>query len=272
MREIPDLNHWKRRVDFEAVAAAVRAAGGDRVILKASEGAYFGDPFFAHYVKGFRAVGLGIDVFHYWRWFVDPRMQAETFAIVLDGVSWTGDDGDAWIDCEDPRARAGLGTSIQIQTMIAEFYTWTEIVAGIYTRAEYWDRIIPRGSNWQDFKLWVAHHGALRPRIPRDWSSWDLWQYTERGRLPGVKGNVDLNRIQEPGSTEPAAGHVVVLVHALNVREGPGIDFRPVDAVLRGQVLEFYERSANWLRIAPEGGARWVSDRYYGGATVRAIE
>lgn len=43
--------------------------------------------------------------------------------------------------------------------------------------------------------LWVAHYtSAAKPRIPAPWSFWTFWQYTDRGRVAGIAGGVDINR------------------------------------------------------------------------------
>lgn len=73
---------------------------------------------------------------------------------------------------------------------------------------------------------WAAEfgfHGAGYPVIPCDltyelmvpppWTDWEMWQCSSTGRVPGIAGNVDLNRERvAPAPPEPpATGHVARL-------------------------------------------------------------
>lgn len=47
--------------------------------------------------------------------------------------------------------------------------------------------------------LWVANWGVKRPSVPADnWdgNGWSVWQYTSSGRVKGIKGRVDRNRLR----------------------------------------------------------------------------
>jgi lysozyme len=48
-------------------------------------------------------------------------------------------------------------------------------------------------------RLWVAHWGVGDPDVPAaDWhgQGWSVWQYTNDGRVRGIDGRVDLNRLR----------------------------------------------------------------------------
>jgi lysozyme len=49
--------------------------------------------------------------------------------------------------------------------------------------------------------LWTARYGDQEPVLPRTWSRWDFWQFTdgESGEvmsIPGVRGAVDCERFR----------------------------------------------------------------------------
>jgi lysozyme len=49
-----------------------------------------------------------------------------------------------------------------------------------------------------DYPVWWANYIRKKPLVGpeaqlRNWSEWDVWQYTGRGECPGLKGRVDLN-------------------------------------------------------------------------------
>jgi lysozyme len=46
-----------------------------------------------------------------------------------------------------------------------------------------------------DYPLWIAHYTtAPQPNIPAAWSDWTLWQFSQTGKINGVKTNVDQDR------------------------------------------------------------------------------
>jgi lysozyme len=58
----------------------------------------------------------------------------------------------------------------------------------------------PGFNNWgppkvRDNRMWVAEYGVSSPKAPPGYKSWDLWQYTEHGRLNGISGDVDISKL-----------------------------------------------------------------------------
>jgi GH25 family lysozyme M1 (1,4-beta-N-acetylmuramidase) len=76
---------------------------------------------------------------------------------------------------------------------------------GIYTMPGFWEKILPhlkapeRKLIARCF-LWHAEWGVERPRALAPWDGPVLWQWTERGRCPGVSGPVDMNRSIAPAA------------------------------------------------------------------------
>ncbi|MBP1307345.1 hypothetical protein JOD82_000360 [Paenibacillus sp. 1182] len=51
------------------------------------------------------------------------------------------------------------------------------------------------------YPLWIARYSETR--VPSDtvtWKRWDIWQYSDSGKVSGIKGNVDLNEFD--GTTD----------------------------------------------------------------------
>lgn len=52
------------------------------------------------------------------------------------------------------------------------------------------------GCSWLGkYRLWIAHLGVSKPTVPTPWSSHLLWQYSWTGKVAGVAGDVDLNKL-----------------------------------------------------------------------------
>ncbi|TPG73172.1 hypothetical protein EEL31_02010 [Brevibacillus laterosporus] len=47
------------------------------------------------------------------------------------------------------------------------------------------------------FPLWVAHYGTNQPMANPTWSRWDVFQYSDCGKVAGIKGNVDMNCMEK---------------------------------------------------------------------------
>lgn len=70
----------------------------------------------------------------------------------------------------------------------------------IYTGRWYWDQIID-SSDFEELlpcPLWIASYTAVPPVAPKPWDSAALWQYTDKGKVPGIAGCVDCNRLLGP--------------------------------------------------------------------------
>lgn len=75
----------------------------------------------------------------------------------------------------------------------------------VYTSKNFWlSSVVPiRSKNYdytwlRKYKLWVAHYNAFidTPLAPNDYFDWGIWQYSNKGTVDGINGNVDLNRMK----------------------------------------------------------------------------
>jgi GH25 family lysozyme M1 (1,4-beta-N-acetylmuramidase) len=71
----------------------------------------------------------------------------------------------------------------------------------VYTGASYWDTCSGRSTAiGGDYRLWIASYPydpnstTFRPTLPAGWPMWTMWQYRSDGLVPGIVGNVDVNR------------------------------------------------------------------------------
>jgi len=68
----------------------------------------------------------------------------------------------------------------------------------------------------------------------------------------------------EPTATPAPPVQAEVITYGLNVRAGPGIDYESIGTVVRGNILEVIDVSANgnWLQVlTPNGGQGWISSQ-----------
>ena len=137
--------------------------------------------------------------------------------------------------------------------------------------------------------VWIPRYASPdvgQPTGTRPSWSCDLWQYSEKGKLPGINSNVDLDIITgqghglewflEGGETVPtpeptptpapvSGGQTVRITGgSVNVRSGPGTGFAVLGVVHGGDALPYQDEAhlgggVTWYAVAYDGGIGWVS-------------
>lgn len=169
---------------------------GDKsfVIVKATEGYHWTNPFFASDWNSLRIKGFVRGAYHYFRALQDPMSQVDHF---LNVAPTEVNDLPPVVDVEST-----FNTSATRDQWVDGLRTWLTLVEQhthrrpmIYSRANMLDLLDPP-ADFRCYPLWVAHYtDAARPNMPALWEdNWVFWQYSEHGRVPGVNAEVDLNR------------------------------------------------------------------------------
>ena len=61
----------------------------------------------------------------------------------------------------------------------------------IYSYAKFYNKYL-QDEFFQEYDLWVAHYYVKDPAVKREWK---MWQFTDIGRIPGIKEKTDINTI-----------------------------------------------------------------------------
>ena len=182
-----DVSHYQGTVNW----ANVRGAGCAFAFAKATEGTSVVDPTFAANWNGMKEAGLVRGAYHFFRAEQDGVQQAEHF---LQVCRIEPGDLPPVIDIE-------LNDGITGSRLIAGVGNWIDTVAQatgttpmIYTAAYFWNEYMNDG--FGKFPLWLAHYtSAPTPQpLPKGWTNWTFWQYSQSLPIPGVNGNADHNR------------------------------------------------------------------------------
>jgi GH25 family lysozyme M1 (1,4-beta-N-acetylmuramidase) len=196
---------------------AVLATQGIRfVAIKASEGTYYLNPYYASDAAAAAAAGLLVMPYV----FANPGRDggAKTAKFAADAVGTR--NGPARlplvVDLEnDPYKKAtdcyGLGIPAMIG-WIAGFTGRVKALTGawptIYTTADWWRECTGSTRRFPRDPLWLAAFGGTAPTVPSPWQNWTFWQYDNEGSLAGI-GNTDLDYYQPteglPALRAPAA-------------------------------------------------------------------
>jgi lysozyme len=193
-----DVSHHQGQVKWPVVAGT----GVAFAYAKATEGSAFQDPEFATNWQGIRDAGLRRGAYHFFRPEQPVAAQIDQFVTSV-GLLET-DDLAPMLDIEEVHADSGHDEWDAIPLdervpMILAALDATESTLGLrpvlYVRRGFVSAKLPNPEPLGAYPLWVAHYtDAAEPITPSVWARWTFWQYSEKGKVRGIKGRVDLDR------------------------------------------------------------------------------
>lgn len=183
-----DISAHNGSVDFDSVARA----GISFVYIKASEGASWRDSRFNDNYERARRAGLAVGLYHFFRFDIEGWRQSVNFLLALRGRPL---DLPVAIDVEEWGNPGEFTTEIIIDNLrsMVELLRQGGREPIIYTNKNGYYRFI-RG-HFDDVALWICSF-TDPPLAERD--RWTLWQHSHLGRVPGIRGDVDLNTFNTP--------------------------------------------------------------------------
>jgi len=204
-----DVSHWNGPIDW----AKVKSSGVQGTFIKATNGAFNSDDQFITNSTLARKQGIKVGAYHFLLSTQDPDAQAENFLnsakpgnldlLPVVDVEWdVFKKRDRWLDVPAKARVAMVGRFIR---NVRDALGYMPIV---YTATSWWRPMIGTSTSYQgqgkpavkfgDSPLWLASYTKKLSPLPAAWSNWHIWQYTATGKLPGISGNVDMNRLNVP--------------------------------------------------------------------------
>ena len=267
-----DISKWQTITDYDLINnnPDVRF-----VIHKATQGTTLQD---SKYLVNMQNISKPKGAYHYYRPKESPIAQARYF---WDFAKQRELQGPPNLDVEGafPEDKAYyLATEKRVKhnnlwACLEEISQKFGRMPKVYTAKYFWDHYIGSESGIpENFGLWVANYGVLKPNLPIQWTDYEMWQYTDRGTLPGITGSVDWNIFNgtelefgayfggivvpppPPGVTIVETIQLVVLASALNIRNAPSATATKVGSLVAGDnPCEFEEvlstDGSKWSRI-----------------------
>ncbi|MCS6929396.1 MAG: glycoside hydrolase family 25 protein [Saprospiraceae bacterium] len=178
-----DISHHQRRIDWQRL---VENSELHFVFVKATEGGDFVDTLFAENWAILRQMGIRRGAYHYFRPNRDGVLQAQHF---LKATHFEPGDLAPVLDLE---TTDGLHPDI-VRREALEWLDYVErtlhIRPIVYTNLNFYERHL--AGYFEDYPLWIARYAEGLPQLRTH--RWHFWQFTEKGRLPGIPRPVDLN-------------------------------------------------------------------------------
>jgi lysozyme len=185
-----DLYHADKVLDF----ASVKSSGVVGVIHKASQGKGMTDQAYAVRRKLATDAGLLWGAYHFMD-LSDPTAQAQQF---LDRA----DPDDTTLMALDWENIKGTSpTTADARTFIEAVEDGIGHQCVIYSGNVAKERITGNDPFFGARRLWLAEYGD-HWKVQESWKAPWLWQFSETGQVPGIRGNCDINAITDPMTQE----------------------------------------------------------------------
>lgn len=184
-----DVSSYQGKPDWKKV----KNAGIQFAILRITE-RYGVDASFWHNYQGCIDNGIPVGVYKYSYAMSVAEIQEEAEA-VIDTLGGRELDFPIWLDLEYDRQRELPKSTLS--TMVKTF--WAAVTSagyrfGIYSNKDWYDNVIP--SDCKQYDFWIAAYpyndnGTIQERLRPTVGVG--WQYSSKGRVSGIHGNVDMD-------------------------------------------------------------------------------
>lgn len=183
-----DVSYWEGKIDWRVVASA----GYKFAYAKSTESTTYFDETFLTNINGAQAAGLPVGAYHFYRLSASAKDQAQFFLKKIKDIPL---DLPIALDFEEQASQPPASVAASLKT-------WLDIVTDktgrkplIYTSSYYWNTYVGTPDWAPTYQLWVANYTAApEPLLPKSWTNYLIWQYTDKGAAPGVTTPVDLDR------------------------------------------------------------------------------
>ncbi len=182
-----DISHYQEDVEWESLSlSTVNGLPLSFVIVKATEGMSLMDKNFDNNFYEVREMGVVRGAYHFFIPDGNARRQAEFY---LRQVHLEPGDLPPILDIEK-RGEKGL------EEFQGEVKIWLDIVEArygvlpiIYTNLDFRRKYLDDPA-FEPYPLWIANY--YKKELKYD-GAWVLWQYTDLGKVEGIKHNVDFD-------------------------------------------------------------------------------
>jgi lysozyme len=186
-----DVSSYQADLDVSTVTA-------DFVIVKATQGTQYVNPYCDTHIQQALAAGKKIGVYHYADGgnaiveadhFVDNCVNYIRKAVFVLDWEGTGTEYTKWAlqFLQRVEARIGYKPTIYMSETVENNNDWSAVAAGDYGLwlAKYWDMNV-------DYNYDMTNAGP--GPVAKYWQTPYIWQWTSSGRLNGYGGNLDCNK------------------------------------------------------------------------------
>lgn len=181
-----DVSHHQGAIDWKMVGQGRFSF----VYIKATEGAGHVDSRFAYNYKNAMKYGFLVGAYHYFSLSKTGKEQAENFITTVPARAGML---PPVIDLEYMGMSRISGSGEKLKKELGHFIKAIEGHYGcrpiLYSNKAFYKRYL--AGSFMEYSVWIADYMS-EPELP-DNRMWLFWQYSDRGRVKGIRGHVDFN-------------------------------------------------------------------------------
>lgn len=188
-----DVSKWQKEIDWDKV----KNAGVDFAIIRCGyrgsvTGCLVEDPYFLQNIRGATAAGIKVGVYFFTQ-AVNEVEAVEEASTVVSLIRDFNLDYPVYIDTEGAGGNGRAdGLDVETRTAVCEAFCSTienaGYEAGVYaSRNWYYHKL--NTASLEKYVIWLAEYRS----VPLYQGYYQMWQYTSKGSIDGIKGNVDMN-------------------------------------------------------------------------------
>lgn len=188
-----DVSKWQKEIDWEKV----KHAGVDFAIIRAGyrgskTGALVEDPYFKDNLKGAKAAGVEVGIYFFTQAISEVEAVEEASMVIALCKDWEI-DFPVFIDTEGAGGNGRAdGLDVDTRTLVCDAFCRTVknagFEAGVYASRNWYDHCLDT-KQLEDYFIWLAEYRD----VPIYKGKYQMWQYSSKGKVDGIAGNVDLN-------------------------------------------------------------------------------
>lgn len=187
-----DVSKYQGNIDWGAVASS----GISFAIIRAgyrgsSTGALIEDPYFKRNISGATKAGIKVGVYFFTQ-AISEAEAVEEASMALSLVSGYKVTYPIFIDTESATNGRANGLDVNTRTAVVRAFCQTiqngGYKAGIYASKNWYNTKL-NTSTLNGYCIWVAQYNTSCTYSGK----YDMWQYSSKGSVAGISGNVDMN-------------------------------------------------------------------------------
>ena len=187
-----DVSKYQGNIDWGAVAASGINFAIIRVGYRgSSSGALVQDPYFKKNISGATKAGIKVGLYFFTQ-AVNEAEAVEEASMAMSLASGYKVTYPIFIDTESASSGRANGLSKSARTAVVKAFCQTirngGYKAGVYASKSWYANQL-NASALNGYCIWVAQYNSSCTYSGK----YDMWQYSSKGSVSGIKGNVDMN-------------------------------------------------------------------------------
>lgn len=188
-----DVSKWNKEIDWDRV----KGAGIEFAIIRAGyrgsvSGSLVVDPYFEANIKGAQASGVLTGIYFFTQ-AVNEVEAVEEASAVLELIRNYNINYPVFIDTEGAGGNGRAdGLDPETRTLVCEAFCRTienaGYDAGVYASRNWYNNNLYT-DRLDNYCIWLAEYRS----VPLYQGYYRMWQYTSKGTVDGIQGNVDMN-------------------------------------------------------------------------------